>query len=396
MSLTGAIFIGQSGMDAYTQGLQTISNNVSNLNTTGYKALSTPFIDVFNEAGGSSGFDEAGGQDTGEGVQFGQSQLDFSQGTLEQTNGSLDLAIQGGGFLVLLDGSQTLYARTGSFAVAPNGVITEQGTQFELGVLNSAGQVTPLNVTNLQTDPAVTTTKVTFANNLSSSATTDTVSNIQVFDSTGAAHTWTVALTADASTPGEWDVSVTDETGATVGSGTISFNGSTISSSADTITINTTPSGAEPLSVVLDFSNVTSFSSGTSSTLEASQVDGNAAGTLTTVTVNSSGQVELSYSNNQTKTEGSVALASFLSPQDLTQASNGTFLNTKNSPVVISTSGVNGFGTVEAQELEASNVNLTQEFSELILIQRGFQASSQVVSIANDMIQQLFGIRGQA
>ena len=395
MSLTGAVYIGQSGMDAYTQGLQTISNNVANLNTIGYKALTAPFVDIFSQAAGDSELGSTDG-DVGEGVQFGQSQIDFSQGTLEQTDGQMDLAIQGSGFLVLEDGSQTLYTRSGSFEVGSNGVIVEDGTEDALGVLNSSGEVEPLNVSGLETDPAAATTSITFANNLSSSATTDTISNVQVFDSTGAEHTWTITFTADTTTPGTWNVSVTDETGATVGTGTISFTGSTISPTADSLTINTTYGSADPLSVALDFSGVTSFSSGTSSTLEASKVDGNGAGTLSGVTVNSSGQVELTFSNNQTQTEGSVALANFLSPGQLKESSNGTFQNTAGAPSTISSSGQNGIGTLVPQELETSNVNLTQEFSDLILIQRGFQASSEVVSVANDMIQQLFDIRGQA
>src|SRR5258708_1965031 len=113
MSLTGSIFIGTSGMDAYTRGLQTISNNVANLNTLGYKEETTFFVDLFSPGGAETGFSEAGGQSNGDGVAFSAPQLDFSQGTLQQTNGAMDLAIQGGGFLVLLDGSNQVYARSG-------------------------------------------------------------------------------------------------------------------------------------------------------------------------------------------------------------------------------------------------------------------------------------------
>ncbi len=113
---------------------------------------------------------------------------------------------------------------------------------------------------------------------------------------------------------------------------------------------------------------MTSFSSGTSSTLQVGQSDGNASGSLTSVTVNSSGQIVLNYSNNQTKTEGAVALANFLDPQQLQQATNGTFTNPKNQPAQILSSGQGGMGTLVSQQLEQSNVNLTQEFGDLILI----------------------------
>jgi flagellar hook protein FlgE len=395
MSLSGAIFIGVSGMDAYTQGLQTISNNVANLNTAGYKELTTSFSDMFNQGSGELDFTGSGDQPDGNGVKFAQSQIDFSQGTLQQTNGNLDLAIQGSGFLVLLNGAQTVYTRTGSFAVDSKGFISEQGTQYQLGVMNASGQPVALNVNNLQTNPAVATTTVTFEDNLSSSATSDAVSGINVFDSTGAEHTWEVSLAPDSSTPGTWDVTVTDETGATVGTGKITFNGSTIDPTTAKITVNTTPTGASPLTVVLDFSNATSFSSGTTSTLQVAKSDGNASGSLTGVTLNSSGQIQLNYSNNQTKTEGAVAIANFLDPEQLHQESNGTFQNPADAPVELLASGQGGAGTLVSQQLEASNVDLTQQFGDLILIQRGYQASSQVVSTANDMIQYLFGIRGQ-
>jgi flagellar hook protein FlgE len=383
-------------MDAYTKGLQAISNNVANLDTPGYKEVTTSFSDLFNDNSGELGFSGGpNGQNTGYGVELGPTQIDFSQGTLQQTNGGLDLGIQGAGFLVLLNGSQTLYTRTGSFAVDSSGFITEQGTKYRLGVLNASGQAQSVNISSDESNPPVATTNVTFSDNLSSSATTDTVSNITVYDSSGVQHTWQVALAASTSTPGTWNVTVTDETGATVGTGAISFNGSTISSSNDTLTINTTPTGANPLSVVLDFSGVTSFSSGTTSTLQVASSNGNALGSLASITVNSSGQLTLTYSNNQTLQLGAVAVANFIDPQALTPVSGNVFANNSNASVQIGASGTNGLGTLQPQEIEASNVNLTQEFGDLILIQRGFQASSQVVSVANDMIQQLFGIRGQ-
>jgi flagellar hook protein FlgE len=176
-----AIDVALSGMDAYTNALQTISNNVANLDTPGYKEVTTSFSDLFNESNDELGFSNGpNGEGTGYGVKLGPSSIDFSQGTLEQTNGSLDLAIQGGGFLVLLNGSQTLYSRTGSFAVNSSGIVTEQGTNYELGMLNSSGQVVPIDVSSEETNAPVATTDVTFDNNLSSSATSDTVSNITV------------------------------------------------------------------------------------------------------------------------------------------------------------------------------------------------------------------------
>lgn len=396
--MLGAIFIGMSGMNAYSKGLQTISNNVANLNTPGFKASTATFSDVYSSGGGGLTFSSgSGAEQSGGGVRFNDPQIDFSQGDLRQSNGDLDLAIQGNGFLVLKDGDKTVYTRTGQFAVDDDGYISLQGTKEHLAVLDDANTPAALNIDALRTSAPSATTSITFADNLSSTATGDTVSDITVYDSAGGKHTWQVKLTpTGTSAPGEWQVAVTDETNATVGSGVLKFIGSVVDPSASKITIATTPAGASPLSVVLDFSTgVTAFSSGTVSSLRAAAVDGQAVGALTSVTLDDSGKIKLSYTNNQTQLLGAVALADFRDPQQLKSLGSGLFEAAGGGQSRYMASGVDGGGTLVSKELEASNVNLSDEFGDLILIQRGFQASSQVVSVANDMIQQLFGIRGQ-
>ena len=404
MSITGAVYIGLSGMNAYSDGLQIISNNVANLNTNGYKAETVSFADIYNAGGGNLLGEEASGD--GEGVKVSTPGTDFSEGTLQQTGNALDLAVQGDGFLVLQSGGQTYYTRTGSFTVGTNGDIslegTPTGTTYNLAILDSANQPIAANVNGNSTSTPSATTTITLGDNLSTGATTATVSDITVYDSLGTSHTWTLTATpaSGSSTTAtgvtSWSIAVTDETGATVGSGTIDFNGSTPDSSNDTLTINSTPSdGAAPLAVTLDFSGVTSFNAGSSSTLQTTKVDGSASGTLSSVAVNSSGDVVLSYSNNTTKTLGAVALAYVQNPQTLTNIGNGLYTNASSQQLELEASGSTEAGSVVSGQLEGSNVNLTQEFGDLILIQRGYQASSEVVSISNDMIQQLFGIRGQ-
>jgi flagellar hook protein FlgE len=397
--MLGAIYIGLSGMNAFSQGLQTISNNVANLNTSGFKASSATFTDLFSFGGGGLTFtSNSNGSQAGSGVRFATPQINFAQGDLRQSNGDLDLAIQGNGLFVLQDpDGKIFYTRTGQFSVGDDGFVSLQGTKLHLCVLNASNEAVPINIDSKRTSTPTATTKITFADNLSSGSTDATVSNIAVFDSNGGQHTWKVELKP--STPavaGSWDVTVTDETGATVGTGTLKFIGSIPDPTASTITITTTPTNANPLSVVLDFSSgVSSFSSGTTSTLRAAQVDGNGVGALTSVTTDDKGQLQLSYTNGKTDQAGAVALADFRDPQQLTRIGSGLFQATGHGQSRLLPSGGDGVGKIQAKQLEASNVNLSQEFGDLILIQRGFQASSQVVSVANDMIQQLFGIRGQ-
>lgn len=395
--MLGAIYTGLSGMNAFSQGLQTISDNVANLNTVGFKESSTSFSDVFSLGGGGLSF-APNSEPAGGGVRFNTPQTDFSQGQLQQTTGDLDLAIQGSGFLLLKDGASTYYTRTGQFAVDKEGYISLSGSKYRLAVLDSANQAVPVNVDAKRTSAPAPTTTVTFSGNLSSTGASDTVSSINVFDANGGQHTWKATLTATgASAPGEWTVAVTDESGASVGSGTIDFTAGAPDPAHAKVTISMTPANAPPLSVVLDFSQgVTSFSSGSTSTLQAGKTDGSGVGTLTSVTVDQNGQIKLTYSNGNTDLAGAVAIADFRDPQELARVGSGLFEDRAHGPSQLVASGQNGAGTLVSKQLEGSNVNLSQEFGQLILIQRGFQASSQVISVANDMLQQLFGIRGQA
>jgi flagellar hook protein FlgE len=398
--MLGAILTALSGMNAYSEGLQSISNNVANLNTSGFKEQDVGFEELVNPGG--SDFFGNGEQPAGYGVETAPSMTDFSQGTLQQTDNPLDLAIQGDGFLAVFNGGQVYYLRTGSFSANQNGFITDQNGD-ELAILNADNQPEALNINGMQTNAPVATTSVTFQGNVAASSSpsaTATVPTVNVFDSSGAEHVWTVTLsspTEDTSGNGtDWTVTVTDSTGTTVGTGTIEFDNDSdaINPSEDTVAITQDVTGAQPLNVTLDFSGVTSFSAGSSS-LQLNTANGNALGTLTGVSVNTSGQVELAYSNGQTTNAGTVALASFQDPQNLQLLPGGLYRASGNDNPQYFASGATGLGTLESGELEASNVNLSTEFGDLILLERGYQACSEVVSISNDMIQTLFGIQGQ-
>lgn len=395
--MLGAIYIGLSGMNAYSKGLQTISNNVANLNTAGFKSTSINFTDLYSYGGG--GLTYSGGASSGDGIRVANQLIDFSQGDLRQSGNDLDLAIQGSGFLVLLDESKTYYARTGQFVVDNDGYIAEQGTSRHLGVLDADGRAVALNIDAKRTSAPEPTTKIVFADNLSSSATQASVADINVYDSMGGKQVWTVTFNKSASSTGattDWTVTVKDANGNTVGTSMLKFIGSTVDPSTAQLVIDSTPTGADPLSVTLDFSTgVTSFSAGTTSTLRAASVDGHGVGALTSVTVDTNGQIKLSYSNEQTQLMGAIAVADFRDPQQLERVGEGLYRNTGGGQMRLLSSGTDGVGTIQSKQIEASNVDLSQEFGDLILIQRGFQASSQVVSVSNDMIQQLFGIRGQ-
>lgn len=397
--MLGAIYTGLSGLQAFSKGLQTISNNVANLNTLGFKATTTNFSDVFTYGGGGlTFFGNENDIKVGSGVRFSDAHVDFGQGDLQQTNGDLDLALQGSGFLVLINNGKTYYSRTGQFVVDKEGYISLQNNKdYRLAVLDSSGRAVAINLDARRTSAPVATTTIKFADNLSSSATTSAISDIAIYDSLGGKQTWQLKFDKDtAAGLNQWKVTATDQNGAVVGTSVLKFIGSAVDPSTAKLTISSQPAGANPLSVVLDFSSgVTSFSAGSTSTLRSASVDGNAVGSISTVTVNSEGKITLSYSNSKTDALEAVAIADFRDPQQLRRLSGGLFQNDGNGPVRMVASGVEGVGRLLSKQLESSNTDLSKQFGQLILIQRGFQASSQVVSTSNDMIQQLFGIRGQ-
>lgn len=380
----GSIFVGLSGMNAFSSGLKQISNNITNINTTGFKASGLKFSDLFGMSQ----------HDVGQGVSLSDPRLDFKQGELRQSDRDLDLAVDGEGFLVLLKDSEMQFTRTGSFEVDSDGYVVLANSKLKLAVLDELGNPVSVSINAYRTSPPQATTTIKFVDNLSSTSTAFNLSDIEVFDAQGASDKWKVRFERTATSAiGEWIVIVQNSGGTEIGRQALKFNNGVIDPTAAKLAFAETSSGR---SATLDFSsNVTSFSSGEVSTLKTVDVDGHGIGDITAIRVNDKGVLEIAYSNEQTKALGSVALASFQDPQSLEQRDDGLFVHQSSRGIQYLTSEHASVGRVLSRRTEASNVDLSKEFGDLILVQRGFQASSQVVSVSNDMIQQLFGIRGQ-
>lgn len=389
----GSIYIGLSGLTAYSKGLQTVSNNVSNMNTSGFKAKDVTFSDIFGKGSNGGleyGYGYAG---SGHGVNISKTSINFSQGELRSTDRDLDLAIDGNGFFVLQDGSDLYYARTGSFTVDDDGYVVLSGTKYRLTVLDEAGRPAALNIDSSRTNPPKVTDKIRFADNLSSTATTYNLADVKVYDAKGDQNLWSIKFTRAETVPDVWTVTVTDATGKTIGTKQLKFAAGAVDPATSKLLFEDADKG---LSVEFDFSkDVTSFSSGTVSTLRTAEVVGHASGSISTLTVNAQGKLEIKYTNDEKKELGAIALADFRDPQKLEQRSNGLFLFDGYGQRQFLPSEDSRVGSILTKKLEASNVDLGAQFGDLILIQRGFQASSQIISVSNDMIQQLFGIRGQ-
>jgi flagellar hook protein FlgE len=396
-----SIYSAYTGLLSFSKGLTVLSNNVANMNTPGFKASNLNFNDLFYQFSASGGQKDPVEAQVGEGVTTSGTRIDFSQGQLGNTGNPLDAAISGLGFFVLSDGKNTYYTRDGEFQIDPQGFLVDKTNGFRVQGIQGSGGLSDINLTDLQTSAALATTQVSFVGNLSRDATSDQVAAITVYDSVGGSHTLTVNLTNNGTvTAGSWQVQVQDENSHTVGSGTIQFNpDGSPATGGNTLAVTLAPTGAPPSKITLNFgtpgqfSAATNYSGGTTSNLKVSTSDGHAGGSLLTTSFDAQGVITLQYSNNQNAKGPQLALASFNDPETLTQLGNALFSNPAHMPVRYASGNGALTGTLTSNDVELSNVNLTQEFTELVILQRGYQASSQVVTVANQMIQQLTDMR---
>jgi flagellar hook protein FlgE len=385
------IYIAVTGLNGYQNGLRVIANNTANLNTPGFKGSSLQFADMFHASGNSGG-----GSAYGYGLSTIGTVLNFQQGELQNTGNGLDLAVDGLGLFALRDASGNIhYTRDGQFAFDASGMLVSTVTGEQVLAFDAAGNLIPITIANMQTNAARPTGTIVFGGNLSSTASTQNVGNVVVVDAAGTAHTLTVRFTAVAGTPGSWDITLLDG-GTEVGTGRLQFLSGRPDPANAMVAITYTPTGGAPVPLTLDFSNnVTSFDSGSQTTLSMKSQDGFGPGELIGATFDAAGVLQLSYSNGQ-KVKGSrLALGRFSSLDAVVAVGNNEFEVTDGRAWQTGAAGEQGFGAVRAGKIEKSNVDLSQEFSDLVIMQRGYQASSQVVSTANDMLGELFAMRSR-
>lgn len=392
-----SIYIGMSGLTAYSKGLQTISNNVANMNTPGFRVSTPRFADLSYERPFNFRGTAARDQSFGSGVYYDQSLLDFRQGEISKGNGPLDLAIQGDGFIPVVDKGVVRYVRTAQFSLSKDGLLVDANTSAALAQRGPDSAFIAWSLADKRIDPPKATSVVQFSDNLSSGASEFSVPNVIVYDPQGKKHTLTIQFKPDKdSLRGGWKVTVEDADGKSLYQGDLAFVGGIPEPGSDVMSVTMPVNGASPFTFKLDFSNdVTSYSAGTFSSLRVAKSDGSAAGEIASMSVNEGGELMLGYSNGQTASAGSVTLAKFANPQQLMQLGRGLFDASHVDSIDYATSHQAGLGTLLSGSVEGSNVDLSVEFGRLILIQRGFQASSQVVSTANEMLMQLFQMRGQ-
>lgn len=403
-----SILIGMSGMEGFSKGLKVISNNVANLNTPGFKSSSLLFTDAYYQQGASGDF--SAGRD-GQPAQFGSglstlpSVINFLPGETQQTGNPLDVSISGNGYLVTQDKDDhsIAYTRDGQTQFDNDGALVSTTTgKYILGYASGAASgLGKITLDGLRTSAPKATATVSFTGNLTTGTSaagttaTDPSVTFAVNDTLGGAHSLTAVFHNNGATdPDHWTVTISDGT-TQVGTGTIGFIAGAPDPAADKLTFSYTPTGGAAFPVTLDFStNVTAYVNNSASTLESSSQDGYGAGTITKVSFDADGKLSVTYSNGQTAKGAQLALADFQNTNVLEEKGGGEFTTTDPALTTYGRPNSGGLGSVVAGQVEESNVDLSGEFSNLIVMQRGYQASSNILSTANDMLQELFDMKG--
>jgi len=434
-----SMFTSISALSLHQKYLDVVANNLANANTNGYKSNRVLFQDQFSQmlTPGSAPTATQGGVNAtqiGLGVRLGSISANFTQGTLQNTGRNMDLGVQGDGFFIYGQDAGRRYSREGSMSLDADGYLvnTASGLRTQ-GWLTGANGVDPnLPVDDIKIDTDKTVAKATgnvvLGGNLSATATVgdSVIVSMGAYDSLGALQTSSVrftrggtpAVVADpTATPpvlgspaipnNTWTWQVMDTTAtppvAGTGDGTITFDANgQLDTTLATNPVVTTPvqipgsagsANGGQIALTLDFSKMTMLNSATSATVTSQ--DGLPSGTVSDVYISpNDGAVSLVYSNGMMEQVGQLALARFTNPTGLVRAEGTAFLAGLNSgEVQIGAAMTGGRGSIASGYLEASNVDMAQEFTNMILAQRGFQASSRVITTSDEILQELVNLK---
>jgi flagellar hook protein FlgE len=425
MSILGALYAAVSGLNANSNALGIISDNISNSNTVGYKETGTDFKTLVTASGTPSLYSPGG-------VQSAPMYNIAQQGALQAETSPTDLAIQGGGFFVVNSNSastgSTSYTRAGNFSVDANGNLVNAAGFFLQGqplTLAEATQVAAGNDNVLTTTSPSLLQTVNVANNAGTAQATSNVSlianlpaddvatpetmTVPVYDTLGVQHEMTLTLTPTG-TANQWKVGAAfngaGTTTATIAggdnlvqfntNGTLNSAGSTFNTaSALSIAWDPTVSaGASPQTVSFNL-GTNGTSSGLSqigSAFNVGQInqDGVQFGNFSGVTINANGIVTANYDNGLSRGIYILPISTFSNPDALQAQSGNTYLQTTDSGnAVLRQAGSGAAGAISPSSLENSTVDIATEFSNLIVTQRAYEANSKIITTADQMLETL-------
>ena len=436
MSLYSALYAGVSGLNAQSSAMATVADNITNVNTVGYKGTSAQFESLVN--GGSLVSSYSAG-----GVTATPKALISKQGLLQASNSLTDISIDGAGFFVVrpnTDGTGAIaYTRSGSFTTDSAGYLRNTAGYYLMGwPLDANGNaVGTASQTSLQairpnalTGAATPTRLIELRANLDSTAapvstyTAGDMANgttspefsrsVSIFDAQGSAHTLTFSFVKTGAN--QWAAEITGDpaemtainglpvgSNGLLGSATVNFNadGSLNLGSAQSLfgALSITyanGAGSSPITLNLGsnggLGGLTQF--GSDSALLASSVDGGMLGTVASVKISDSGIVSAVFDDGTSRAIYQIPIATFQNPDGLTRISGNAYLVSQDSgTAAINAAGSAGTGNISASMLEASNVDLAAEFSNMILFQRAYSASSKIITTVDDMLQEVSNLK---
>lgn len=401
-----SMFTAISSLSLHQAFMDVVANNLANVNTYGFKSSRVTFQDQFAQTlwSGSAPSDNLGGinpAQIGLGVRLGVISPTFTQGMLQATNRNTDLAIQGDGFFIYRNAATNLFSRDGSLEMDSEGYLVNGATGLRIQgwMATMVGGVPTIDVgaalQDIQLPLGATlaqqTTNSQLFGNLDSRATSPYQVAIGVYDSLGNLHSVTLTFTPGAGNTWTWAASGTGVSG----SGNLVFdaNGQYVSSTGNVSVAASGITGANDFTFTVDMSKLTQLAS--ESDLSMTFQDGLAAGTFSTFFVTpQTGEIVGVYSNGMQRLIGQLALASFVNPAGLLAQGQNLFMVGPNSgDPAIGQAGTGTRGTIAAGYLEGSNVDLGQEFTNMIVAQRGFQASSRIITTSDEMLLEIVNLK---
>ncbi|WP_297286225.1 flagellar hook protein FlgE [uncultured Brachyspira sp.] len=437
-----SLFAGVSGLQNHQTRMDVVGNNISNVNTYGFKKGRVTFKDMISQSlsGAAKPQEDRGGinpQQVGLGMQVATIDTIHTQGALQVTGVNTDLAIQGEGFFIEKKGNSSYYTRNGAFSLDKNGYVVNPSNGYkvqgwnavlnpETGMmeLNTAAGVEDLIIPVGSKDPARATQNTKFFCNLQKNSDTHQA-DLTIYDSTGIprqlratfnrtdVNRWDMVIEVPEATEGSVSVSAGDPVqGGGNNTFQLVFNdaGSLISVSdgANTQTegvlmpnVSFTYQGTDgevnqtinlTLGEVGLFNGITQFES--PSTTKAIEQDGYTMGMLEGFSFDDSGQITGVFTNGNRKTLGQVALAKFANAGGLEKAGDTLFVESNNSGAAnIGVAAAEGRGSIKAGTLEMSNVDLSEQFTDMIVTQRGFQANARTITTADQLLQEVIALK---
>ncbi|MEH2920934.1 flagellar hook protein FlgE [Samsonia erythrinae] len=410
-----------SGLNAASNNLDVIGNNIANSATVGFKSGTVTFADMF------------AGSKVGMGVQVSSVLQDFGSGTVTSSSRDLDVAISGSGFYRMQDTNGSVYySRNGQFMLNGRNIVNAQGMQltgFPVAgtppTVQTGADPVPLTIPDGDMLASQTTTASIIANLNSSDSipttawdattqgqegTYNSKTALTTYDSQGNVHNFSLYFVKTADNL--WNVYAKDDSVSPVNyqeAGTLKFdtNGALIGQTSGFAAppAASVPNGINPMNIQLasvngslasnfNFNLTGSVQQNTEYSYKSPTQNGFAPGSLTGFAINDDGTIEGSYSNGQKQPLGQILLAGFANPEGLSPEGDNVWSETGTSgQAVIGLAGTGSLGKLIGKSTESSNVDLSKELVNMIVAQRNYQSNAQTIKTQDSILQTLVSLR---